>query len=121
MCELFDSSKKEDNNYTFKVNTSKLATLLDNMGSIKLDNATLEATIRNNKITHLALNFIGTQTVENASADIDVSLKLNIKNLKKINFPNDLEEYKNANCRRLIFLQSFSIFLLFLLSLFVFA
>lgn len=94
LCELFDSSKKEDNNYTFKVNTSKLATLLDNMGSIKLDNATLEATIKNNKISHLALNFIGTQTVENASADIDVSLKLNIKNLKKVNFPNDLEEYK---------------------------
>lgn len=49
LCKLFDSSKKENDTYTFKVNTSKLATLLDNMGSVKLDHATLVATIKTKK------------------------------------------------------------------------
>ncbi|WP_308585622.1 hypothetical protein [uncultured Holdemanella sp.] len=93
LCELFDSSKKENDTYTFKVNTSKLATLLDNMGSIKLDNATLEATIKNKNISHLVLSFTGKQTVDDASANIDVSVELSIKKLNKINFPNDLDSY----------------------------
>lgn len=93
LCELFDSSKKENDTYTFKVNTSKLATLLDNMGSIKLDNATLEATIKNKNISHLVLSFTGKQTVDDASANIDVSIELSIKKLNKINFPNDLDSY----------------------------
>ena len=95
LCELFDSSKKENDTYTFKVNTSKLATLLDNMGSVKLDHATLVATIKNEKISHMILNFTGTQTVDDASANIDVSIELSIKKLNKINFPNDLDNYKN--------------------------
>lgn len=95
LCELFDSSKKENDTYTFKVNTSKLATLLDNMGSVKLDHATLVTTIKNEKISHMILNFTGTQTVDDASADIDVSIELSIKKLNKINFPNDLDAYKN--------------------------
>ena len=93
LCELFDSSKKENDTYTFKVNTSKLATLLDNMGSIKLDDATLEATIKSKKISHLILSFTGKQTVDKASADIDISIELSIKKLNKINFPNDLDSY----------------------------
>ena len=93
LCELFDSSKKENDTYTFKVNTSKLATLLDNMGSIKLDDATLEATIKNKKISHMILSFTGKQTVDKASADIDISIELSIKKLNKINFPNDLDSY----------------------------
>lgn len=93
LCELFDSSKKENDTYTFKINTSKLATLLDNMGSIKLDDATLEATIKNKKISHMILSFTGKQTVNKASADIDISIELRIKKLNKINFPNDLDSY----------------------------
>ena len=93
LCELFDSSKKENDTYTFKINTSKLATLLDNMGSIKLDDATLEATIKNKKISHMILSFTGKQTVNKASADIDISIELSIKKLNKINFPNDLDSY----------------------------
>lgn len=93
LCELFDSSKKENDAYTFKVNTSKLATLLDNMGSVKLDNATLEATIKNKKISHMILSFTGKQTVDEASANIDISIELSIKKLNKINFPNDLDSY----------------------------
>lgn len=93
LCELFDSSKKENDAYTFKVNTSKLATLLDNMGSVKLDNATLDATIKNKKISHMILSFTGKQTVDEASANIDISIELSIKKLNKINFPNDLDSY----------------------------
>lgn len=93
LCELFDSSKKENDTYTFKINTSKLATLLDNMESVKLDNATLEATIKNRKISHMILSFTGKQTVDEASADIDISIELSIKKLNKINFPNDLDSY----------------------------
>lgn len=93
LCELFDSSKKENDTYTFKINTSKLATLLDNMGSIKLDDATLEATIKNKKISHMILSFTGKQIVNKASADIDISIELSIKKLNKINFPNDLDSY----------------------------
>ena len=74
---------------------AKLATLLDNMGSVKLDHATLVATIKNEKISHMILSFTGTQTVDDANADIDVSIELSIKKLNKINFPNDLDNYKN--------------------------
>lgn len=93
LCKSFDSSKKENDTYTFKVNTSKLATLLDNMGSIKLEDATLEATIKSKKISHMILSFTGKQTVDKASADIDISIELSIKKLNKINFPNDLDSY----------------------------
>ena len=58
LCELFDSSKKENDTYTFKINTST-----------------------------------GKQTVDKASADIDISIELSIKKLNKINFPNDLDSY----------------------------
>ena len=65
------------------------------MGSVKLDHATLVATIKNEKISHMILSFTGTQTVDDASADIDVSIELSIKKLNKINFPDDLDAYKN--------------------------
>lgn len=93
LCALFDSSKKEGNNYSFTINTGKLAALLDNLGSVKLDKANLEATIKNKKISHLILNFTGTQTIEKKSADIDISIELNIKKLNKISFPDDLDTY----------------------------
>ena len=63
------------------------------MGSIKLEDATLEATIKSKKISHMILSFTGKQTVDKASADIDVSIELSIKKLNKINFPNDLDSY----------------------------
>ena len=52
------------------------------MGSIKLDDATLEATIKSKKISHLILSFTGKQTVDKASADIDISIELSIKKIK---------------------------------------
>lgn len=39
------------------------------------------------------LSFTGKQTVDKASADIDISIELSIKKLNKINFPNDLDSY----------------------------
>ena len=93
LCALFDSSKKEGNKYSFTIDTSKLASLLDNMGSINLNKANLEATIKNKKISHLILNFTGTQTIEKNTADIDISIELNINKLTKISFPNDLDTY----------------------------
>ena len=51
------------------------------------------ATIKNKKISHMILSFTGKQTVDKASADIDISIELSIKKLNKINFPNDLDSY----------------------------
>lgn len=93
LCALFNSSKKENNIYTFTIDTSKLASLLDNMGSIDLNKANLEATIKNKKISHLILNFTGTQTIEKNTADIDISIELNINKFTKISFPDDLDTY----------------------------
>ena len=43
--------------------------------------------------SHMILSFTGKQTVDKASADIDISIELSIKKLNKINFPNDLDSY----------------------------
>ena len=113
LCELFDSSKKENDTYTFKINTSKLATLLDNMGSIKLDDATLEATIKNKKISHMILSFTGKQTVNKASADIDISIELSIKKLNKIKIKNRFLKFHKC----LLFIRFFFNLFLFLHNL----
>ena len=41
------------------------------------------------------LKFSGSHSFDDASANIDVSIELSIKKLNKINFPNDLDNYKN--------------------------
>lgn len=94
LCAIFKTSKKVNNTYTFTIDTSKLASLLDNLGSVKLDSANLEATLKNKKISHLSLHFTGTQTIEKKSADIDITIDLTIKKLHSIQFPDDLDAYK---------------------------
>ena len=89
----FKSSKKSGDDYHFEVNTSKLATLLDSMGTISLDSASVDATIKNKKITKLSFSFTGEQTMDSESADIDVSCDLTIKKFTKIHYPSDLDSY----------------------------
>lgn len=96
LIECFNSSSKKGNEYHFDVNTSKLATLLDSFGTISLDKASLDATIKDNKIKKMTLSFTGTQTVDESSADIDVSLSLTLKKFTSIQYPNDLDSYEKT-------------------------
>ena len=57
------------------------------------DDQLCELFIKSKKISHMILSFTGKQTVDKASADIDISIELSIKKLNKINFPNDLDSY----------------------------
>lgn len=92
----FNSSSKKGNEYHFDVNTSKLATLLDNFGTISLDEASLDATIQNKKIKKMTLSFKGTQSLNDQTSDIDVNLSLTLKKYKNIQFPNDLDAYEKT-------------------------
>ncbi len=96
LVECFNSSSKNGNEYHFDVNTSKLATLLDSFGTISLDQANLDATIKNNKIKKMTLSFTGVQTVDESSADINVNLSLTLKKFSSIQYPNDLDSYEKT-------------------------
>ena len=92
----FSSSSKNGNEYHFEVDTSKLASLLDSFGTISLEEASLDATIQNKKIKKMSLSFKGTQTLDEQSSDIDVSLSLTLKKYKSIQFPSDLDTYEKT-------------------------
>lgn len=92
--EFFTKTNKDGNNYQFTIDASKLSTLLDNLGSVSVESSKLEATIKNDKITHLKLSILGTQTIEETSADVDITLDINIKKGAAIEFPDDLDSYE---------------------------
>lgn len=93
---LFTRSSKDGNNYSFTIDGSLISSYLDSMGSITIEDATLDATIEDNYITSLTLGISGLQDVETQQVVIDVTIECTldqINSLDTVTYPVDLENY----------------------------
>lgn len=93
---LFTRSSKNGNNYSFTINGSLISSYLDSMGSVTIEDATLDATIEDNYITSLTLWISGLQDVETQQVVIDVTIECTldqINSLDTVTYPADLENY----------------------------
>lgn len=93
---LFTRSSKNGNNYSFTIDGSLISSYLDSMGSVTIEDATLDATIEDNYITSLTLWVSGLQDVETQQVVIDVTIECTldqINSLDTVTYPADLENY----------------------------
>ena len=93
---LFTRSSKDGNNYSFTIDGSLISSYLDSMGSVTIEDATLDATIEDNYITSLTLRISGLQDVETQQVVIDVTIECTldqINSLDTVTYPADLENY----------------------------
>ena len=93
---LFTRSSKNGNNYSFTIDGSLISSYLDSMGSVTIEDATLDATIEDNYITSLTLWISGLQDVETHQVVIDVTIECTldqINSLDTVTYPADLENY----------------------------
>lgn len=93
---LFTRSSKNGNNYSFTIDGSLISSYLDSMGSVTIEDATLDATIEDNYITSLTLGISGLQDVETQQVIIDVTIECTldqINSLDTVAYPADLENY----------------------------
>lgn len=93
---LFTRSSKDGNNYSFTIDGSLISSYLDSMGSVTIEDATLDATIEDNYITSLTLGISGLQDVETQQVVIDVTIECTldqINSLDTVTYPADLENY----------------------------
>ena len=93
---LFTRSSKDGNNYSFTIDGSLISSYLDSMGSVTIEDATLDATIEDNYISSLTLGISGLQDVETQQVVIDVTIECTldqINSLDTVTYPADLENY----------------------------
>lgn len=93
---LFTRSSKNGNNYSFTIDGSLISSYLDSMGSVTIEDATLDATIEDNYITSLTLGISGLQDVETQQVIIDVTIECTLDQINSLNtvtYPADLENY----------------------------
>lgn len=93
---LFTRSSKNGNNYSFTIDGSLISSYLDSMGSVTIEDATLDATIEDNYITSLTLGISGLQDIETQQVIIDVTIECTldqINSLDTVTYPADLENY----------------------------
>lgn len=93
---LFTRSSKDGNNYSFTIDGSLISSYLDSMGSVTIEDATLDATIEDNYITSLTLGISGLQNVETQQVIIDVTIECTLDQINSLNtvtYPADLENY----------------------------
>lgn len=93
---LFTRNSKNGNNYSFTIDGSLISSYLDSMGSVTIEDATLDATIEDNYITSLTLGISGLQDVETQQVIIDVTIECTldqINSLDTVTYPADLENY----------------------------
>lgn len=93
---LFTRSSKNGNNYSFTIDGSLISSYLDSMGSVTIEDVTLDVTIEDNYITSLTLWISGLQDVETQQVVIDVTIECTldqINSLDTVTYPADLENY----------------------------
>ena len=93
---LFTRSSKNGNNYSFTIDGSLISSYLDSMGSVTIEDATLDATIEDNYITSLTLWISGLQDVETQQVVIDVTIECTLDQINSfdtVTYPADLENY----------------------------
>lgn len=94
--EIFTSSKKNGDTYTFKIDKDKLESFLDAYGSMTIDSANIETTIQDGYFSTFKLTVKGFQTINDEKANIDVTINCTfeeINSLDSITFPDNLDTY----------------------------
>ena len=97
LCQFFTSSKKEGNHSAYTIDTSALASLLDSLGTLTINDATIECDIKDDVLENAVLKAQGTQKINEDSFDFIMTISLNvdqINSLDTINFPDDLDTYQ---------------------------
>ncbi|MBB5182014.1 hypothetical protein [Catenisphaera adipataccumulans] len=100
LTEFFTSSSRDGDNYSFDIDTGKLADALDSLGTVEVKEAHLDATIKNNTIRKFKLTVSGTQNASDDSADFSFSISARIQNYNKdvtVDFPDDLDSYSTSD------------------------
>lgn len=94
---FFTASSRNGNTYTFTIDPDKLSQLLDNLGSVSVSEANVEATISKKHITHLKLYAKGTMSVSSKKTNtFEFTLNVQIKDynqVKEVTYPDNLESY----------------------------
>ena len=94
---MFTASKHHGDTYTFTLDPSQLAELLDNLGSVNLSEATVKTTFKDKVIS---IESKGQESISKKSQDIAFHITLNIHDynaLKKVTYPDDLDSYPTSN------------------------
>ncbi len=96
LTEIFTSSEKDGNTYTYQIDKDIVATLLDSLGTVSISEASLVATIEDDVIKDFKLVASGTQTVNDTTIDFSFTIEADITNLNnqtEVSFPDDLDTY----------------------------
>ena len=97
---MFTASKHHGDTYTFTLDPSQLAELLDNLGSVNLSEATVKTTFKDKVISMISIEAKGQESISKKSQDIAFHITLNIHDynaLKKVTYPDDLDSYPTSN------------------------
>lgn len=99
LCDLFNSSSKKGDTYTFECDPSKMSEALDEYGSLTLSEASIKATFKNKVISYLCIEAKGEQSITKKSKTIEFKIELNINDfnqLKEITYPDELDSYPTS-------------------------
>lgn len=98
--QMFTNIQKSGDDYTFSINTLKLQQLLDEYGSITVEDAVLKTTISNQEIQKLSLQLKGLFSMSSISFPVTVNIQLTISSMNQdvsIPYPNNLEAYGSSS------------------------
>lgn len=100
LTDFFESSSKDGNTYTYEIDPAQVASLLDSLGTVSVDNATVTATIEDQIIKHLIVSCSGTQSSDSGdSANFSLTANIEVKHynsLDTVTFPDDLDSYEKT-------------------------
>lgn len=95
--KMFTSSRKNGNTYSFEIDKNALSSVLDSYGSVKIDQATVDAVIENNIISQLKLNAHMSQSLNDQAVDTSLTITIKVNeydSLSSVPFPSDLDSYQ---------------------------
>lgn len=96
LCSFVKSSSKDGDTYSYQLDASLFSSLLDSLGTVNVEDATLEATIEHETLSHFIFTLSGEQNIEKDQANVQITIDCTISDfnsLDSIDFPSDLESY----------------------------
>lgn len=96
LTNFFTTSEKNGNSYRYTINNDSLSSALDSYGTVDINKATVQATIKKNIIRHLEFYAKGKQTIDDQTNDFEITITLNLSKYNKlqtVSFPTNLDSY----------------------------
>lgn len=98
--DMFDKITRKDDDYTFAINKSALAKLLDSYGSCTISKAEMTCTIIGEQLKTLSLSAKGNINMDGNKADLSIDLSLDVLSMNQpvtVPFPDDLNTWPGAD------------------------